>query len=173
MRINLLGGAGTGKTTMAAWLFSEMKSLGYSVELALEYVKTWAYLDRKVQMFDQVSLLGNQMQREYLPLSCNVDHVVTDSPLFLCYAYATYEFDEEFGEAIYSIIEKFDNRFKSLNFLVKREVKYNPHGRYYNESSSVEFDELLVRLLDKKSIPYHVVAPSDRESLFDIVTKSL
>ena len=39
MRINLLAGPGAGKSTMAAWLFSELKRRNISVEHVGEYVK--------------------------------------------------------------------------------------------------------------------------------------
>ena len=43
MVINLLGGPGCGKSTVAAGIFHQLKSLGYSTELVTEYVKDIVY----------------------------------------------------------------------------------------------------------------------------------
>ena len=83
MRINLLAGPGSGKSTTAAWLFSELKIRHISVELITEYVKSWATQKRQVTTFDQVYLFGKQMQYEYRFLNNGIKNVVTDSPLIL------------------------------------------------------------------------------------------
>ena len=54
MRISLFGGPGSGKSTTAARLFSELKERHYSVEHVSEYVKSWTYMNRKPKGFDQV-----------------------------------------------------------------------------------------------------------------------
>ena len=58
MRINLHSGPGSGKSTIAARIFYEFKVKGYSIELVHEYIKKWAYEDRKPKSYDQTYILN-------------------------------------------------------------------------------------------------------------------
>jgi len=82
-RICLFGGPGCGKSTTAAYVYSQLKRLGCSVELIQEYVKAWAYEKREVTSFDQVYLLAKQIRMEDLALRNGVKFVVTDSPVYM------------------------------------------------------------------------------------------
>src|SRR5687768_13907488 len=82
-RFNFLGGAGSGKSTTSAWIYSELKQRNISVELVREYVKNWAYQNRKINDFDQVYITGKQLNAEYLLLSNGVKNTVTDCPVLL------------------------------------------------------------------------------------------
>jgi nicotinamide riboside kinase len=86
-RISLFGGAGSGKTTMAARLFADLKMLGWDVEHIQEYIKARAYEKRFPTSFDQVYVFGNQLHREDRLLH-HVNLVVTDSPVLMNLAYA-------------------------------------------------------------------------------------
>ena len=67
-RINFLGGACCGKSTVAPYIYSQLKMRGYKASLAQEYVKEWAYLKRDATGFDQMLVFANQLNREELPL---------------------------------------------------------------------------------------------------------
>lgn len=62
MRINLYAGPGAGKSTTAAMQFAKLKIAGHSIELVSEYVKAWAIAKRQVVGFDQIYLMGKQLQ---------------------------------------------------------------------------------------------------------------
>jgi tRNA uridine 5-carbamoylmethylation protein Kti12 len=79
--INLFGGPGTGKSTLATNLFYIMKSKDINVELVREYVKSWAYNNREPKEYDLIYLLGKQSSYE-TQLYGKVDYVVTDSPFY-------------------------------------------------------------------------------------------
>ena len=87
--INLFGGSGIGKSTLAAALFTEMKTKLYDVELVTEFVKTMAWDGIKPTLYDQVYILGNQSKCE-TRLYNKVEYVITDSPLFLGPIYEEY-----------------------------------------------------------------------------------
>jgi tRNA uridine 5-carbamoylmethylation protein Kti12 len=79
--INLFGGPGIGKSTIAADLFALMKREGYNVELVNEYAKevTWeghfSYLD------DEFYILAHQ-NRRLVRLKGKVDTSLQTRPSF-------------------------------------------------------------------------------------------
>jgi tRNA uridine 5-carbamoylmethylation protein Kti12 len=85
--LSLVSGPGVGKSTVAAKLFAALKCDHKSVELCTEYVKSWAWENRKPVDFDQFFFFGKQSRRE-CSLFGNVDLVVTDAPVLLTSYYA-------------------------------------------------------------------------------------
>ena len=83
MRINILGGSGLGKSTLAAWLYSEIKRNHYSIELVSEYVKTRAVQKTEIKLLDQNYIFAKQQQYEYRFLSYGIKNCVSDSPTLL------------------------------------------------------------------------------------------
>jgi hypothetical protein len=55
-RISLFGSAGSGKSTMAARLYADLKMQGQDIELIQEYIKPRAYEKRFPTSFDQVHI---------------------------------------------------------------------------------------------------------------------
>ena len=55
-RICFYGAPGSGKSTVASYIFAELKMLNYNVEFVSEYVKRWTFIKREPQPFDQVFL---------------------------------------------------------------------------------------------------------------------
>lgn len=154
MRINLFAGPGAGKSTTAAWLFSELKRKHYSIELITEYVKSWASQKRKVNEFDQVYLFGKQMQYEYRFLSSGVKNIVTDSPLLLSSIYAEFYFsDISIKSPLDNILAEYEKRFPSLNIFLNRNDKpYSQESRYQTHEEAVYIDNLVKTSLTQKYI---------------------
>jgi len=132
MRINLFGGPGSGKSTTAARVFSELKEKKTSIEHVGEYVKSWAYQRRTIKKFDQVYLFAKQQQYEYRYLSCGVKNIITDSPCFLSYIYgAKYNEDPKIANALLQLSKIYDEDYPSVNIFIHRgEKDYVPEGRY-------------------------------------------
>lgn len=143
MRINLLGGPGSGKSTTAAWLFSELKRKQISIELVTEYVKAWACQKRPVNEFDQVYLLGKQMQYEYRFISSGVKNIVTDSPVMLSPVYANaYYPDLGISVPMLQIVAEYEKRHPSINIFLRRKNKpYVQEGRYQTLEQAKKIDE--------------------------------
>lgn len=137
MRINLFGGPGSGKSTTAARLFSDLKTQGKSIEHVGEYVKSWAYQQRKVGKFDQIYVFGKQLQYEYRFLNAGVKNIVTDSPLLLSTVYAPVGL----RGPIKSLLNQYEKDFPSINVFIDRNgKKYDPAGRYQTEEQAKELD---------------------------------
>ena len=158
--INLYGGCGVGKSTIAALFFARMKIAGANIELVREYVKSWAWAGRNVNPHDQLYLLGKQSAYESL-LYGKVDYIVTDSPVLLAGAYAERscggdgEYVTEAAKAFYKRSEK-EGGVEYVNFFVSREgKKYNPLGRYETEDQARNFDIFLGNFLNHH-VPAHV-----------------
>ena len=176
MRINLYGGPCAGKSTTAAWLFSELKGLHYSVELVGEYVKNWAYQNRRVNYFDQIYLFGKQMQYEYGFLSHGVDHIVTDSPVFLSYCYSKKYLSSKVAHPLKELAAHYDEEHPCVNIFLDRSGKpYKQEGRYQTEEEAKALDEFIWQELlshygsDKVNIFHY----QDRRGILDKVINKL
>lgn len=170
-RINIFGGPGIGKSTMAAQIYAQLKAELYSIELATEYVKGWAYLKRDINPFDQFYLLNKQLQQEYVPLCAGVDYIITDSPLFLPYCYATLDFPTKVADALLPIIDYFDEEFNSLNIYLRRGTKYCTEGRFQSEEKAKEIDERIKTCLQMRNKPFIEVDITD--NITEIVKANL
>lgn len=151
MRFNLFGGPGSGKSTTAAWLFSELKLQLVSVELVTEYVKAWACQKRAIRGFDQVYLFGKQMQYEYRFLSSGIKNIVTDSPTFLSPVYAKlYMPESPMWKSLIDINYEYDNEQRFTNiFLIRGDKPYVQEGRYQDQEGAKAIDLLIRQMLEE------------------------
>lgn len=155
MRINFFGGPGSGKSTMAAYVFYRLKRALYSVEHVSEYVKSWAYQDRPVDFYDQFYLQAKQMQYEYRFLKAGVRNIVTDSPVALGYIYSA----PHLHGVLKSISDTYDKDFASVNiFLERGNKKYVAAGRYQSREKAMEVDEKI-----RKEVKNLIHVPYDAE----------
>lgn len=170
--INLFGGSGIGKSTAAAHLFAEMKFAGLHCELVREYVKTWAWQDRKVGPFDQVYLLGKQSKYESI-LYGQVDYIVTDSPLLLCPIYERFHSGKELvgGAALNFIGNAKEKGVEHINFVLKRNKHFDIRGRYETLEQAMQVDQLVEEYLQENGIPYNVITCSDRDRAMAIMAE--
>ena len=168
--INLFGGSGVGKSTTAAHLFAEMKYMQMHCELVREYVKTWAWQDKKVGPFDQMYLLGKQSKYESI-LYGKVDYIITDSPLLLCPIYERYYTGKELiGPAALNFIE--DARLKGvqhLNFVLKRNVPFDSRGRYDTPEIAAEVDQCIIEFLTEKGVKFHFIESEGKKRVEEIL----
>src|SRR5574344_627446 len=89
--INLFGGPCSGKSTLAASIFAEMKAQGKSVELAFEFAKDLVY-DKQIDLLQskQCYVFAHQQLRIDRLINSGVDYIITDSPLLLSVIYNHY-----------------------------------------------------------------------------------
>lgn len=166
MRVNLLGGGGVGKSSNAAYLFYELKQRHVSVELVSEYVKLWAYQNRKVHKFEQYYLFGKQFNREFQFLANGVKNIVTDSPLILSAVYC----DEKFKEPILDLCHAYEEEFPSLNIFLRRNNKtYIKEGRYQTLEEAKVIDEKIYDILTNEVVDFIEVDWDDKKKLLDNV----
>lgn len=167
--INLFGGSGVGKSTIAALLFATMKMRGFDVELVREYVKLWAWSGKRVLPADQIYLLGKQSAYESL-LYGKVEYIVTDSPVLLAGAYAEWhsgdsgQYVTEAAKSYYEVSVK-EHNVRYVNYVINRDGEFNPRGRYETREQAEKFDEFLKMYLTRNSGAFPIIHGSEQEKV--------
>ena len=140
--INLFGGPGAGKSTLASELFVLLKRNGHQVELVREYAKSWAYDHKHIDtLMKQTYILAKQAQRES-SLYGKVRYIITDCPLAL----SGYYCQKYLGTPAMSVLmleflrEAKEAGVEHVYYQVPRRKKYNPNGRYESEEEAKAID---------------------------------
>lgn len=149
--VNLLGGPGAGKSTMAAALFAKLKWGGIECELAAEYAKDLVWEKRNKTFENQVYIFGKQHHRIFRLLG-QVEVIITDSPLFLTPIY-----DGEKRETLKKLVFEEAAKCNNLNIMVVRRKDYNPNGRNHTKSQATEVDKSVYHFLLDNDIPFECV----------------
>lgn len=149
--INLLGGPCTGKSTLAAELFSSLKKIGVECELVMEYAKDKVWEESFHTLDNQIYVFGKQLHRMWR-LKDKVDVIVTDSPLLLSMLY-----DKKKSKTLRKLVIEQYNEFDNLTYFIKRNFEYNENGRYQTEKEAKDLDEKLLKMLNSVDIDFWVV----------------
>lgn len=148
--VNLFGVPGAGKSTGAAYIFSQLKMRGINAELITEFAKDKVWENNEKVFKNQLYLFGKQSFR-ISRVQDEVDVIVTDSPLLLSILYnQTPILGENFNQLVYDVFNSYNN----INYLIKRTKPYNPAGRLQTEEESNALAEPLISLLKKENINY-------------------
>lgn len=150
--VNLFAGPGAGKSTLSAYIFSELKFAGINCELAPEFAKDLVWEGRLNTLSNQIYVFGKQLHR-IKRLMDQVDVIICDSPIILSAYYKPKELSETFDKLIF---EEFD-KFRNLNYFVTRIKPYNPKGRIQTEDEAKQVDYELTKFLDRNRILYNVI----------------
>jgi hypothetical protein len=158
--VNMLGGPGVGKTTLAADLFVHLKHMGVNVEYVQEYAKKLVWQQRWFDLDNQfgVSLKQYQLLRA---VADDVDCVVTDGPL----AHGLYYVDgnkdcvsdsTKTKEALRRWIGEFD----SFNVLVRRHLgpSYSEAGRYQTAHEAMGVAEAISKMIEAEEVQIDIEA---------------
>ncbi len=146
--VNLFAGAGAGKSTLAASVFSLLKWNGVSCELVTEFAKDMVWDEAYKILDNQVYVFGQQLRR-LERLIGKIDVVVTDSPLLLSIIYNQGKYSQTFDALVLDVF----NRFRNLNYYVIRQKPYYQTGRVQTEQEAREIDFKLFDLLRSNQIP--------------------
>jgi nicotinamide riboside kinase len=175
--INLFGGGGVGKSTIAALVFAKLKISGVNAELVREYVKSWAWANKPVGPADQLYLLGKQSAYESA-LYGKVDVIVTDSPVILAGAYAEWYLGRAEGEYVTEaalshlrIASTYLSTTHYNFFLSRGDRPYDSRGRYGTREEAVKFDTYLEAYLNSTKNSYDVVNGTEEEKAEEILSK--
>lgn len=150
--VNLFGAPGAGKSTGAAYIFSQLKMRGINAELVTEFAKDKVWEGSKAVFENQAYIFGKQYFR-ISRCANQVDVIVTDSPLLLSILYNN---DEDLGGTFDAVVRRVAKKYNSKNYYLKRVKDYNPTGRFQTEEESDEIATELKRLLDREGVEYKV-----------------
>lgn len=133
--INLIGGPGVGKSTIASGIFYRLKKVGVNCELALEFAKDKVYEESFKTIDDQIYIFAKQYHRLWR-LKDKVDVIITDSPLLVSMHYMK-EKSKYFNDFVVEQYKKFDNL---LYFIERGNDVYHPEGRMQTEEEAKRID---------------------------------
>lgn len=155
--INIAGGPGTGKTSVAARLFSLLKEKGYDVENVSEFAKELVWEGRNEAFNDRLYMHGEQNHR-LMQMNHKLDFIITDSPLFLTAVYNDYYLRDKFPKTYNDMIDLVAlETFKLYNnktYFLSRNTSYELIGRREDEKTANEIDSRLLNYLKEKNIAY-------------------
>lgn len=163
--INILGGPGVGKTTLASELFTLLKKHGYEVENVSEFAKELVWAERTDAFNDRLYMHAEQNHR-LLNMNGKLDYIITDSPLILTSVYNNFYmknvYSDEYNEMIDHVVRETWNLYNNVTFLLKRSNEYVNNGRRESESEANAVDSYTLAYLINNNIPFTTL--SSRES---------
>ena len=109
--VNLFGAPGAGKSTGAAYIFSQLKMRGINAELVTEFAKDKVWEGSKAVFENQAYIFGKQYFR-ISRCADQVDVIVTDSPLLLSILYNN---DEDLGGTFDAVVRRVAKKYNSKN----------------------------------------------------------
>lgn len=146
--VNLFAGAGAGKSTTAAGVFSLLKLHDVNCELVTEYAKQLAWQGILGTKRHDGYIFGKQAQRQHIPLG-DVEVIITDSPLPLAIVY-----DTTGNKHFYNYVMSEFNKYNNLNFFIERRKKYQRKGRCEPENMAKEIDQKTRMMLKDNDIEF-------------------
>lgn len=156
--INLFSGPSTGKSTMRARIFSEMKYMGLNCEEVTEYAKDKTWEESWNVMSNQIFVFANQQHRMYRIMD-KVDVLITDSPLLMSIHY-----DAEHNEALRNLVRQQHNEMDTLNFYLERRFPYKQEGRSQTEAEAKEIDASIMGILEENGVEYTTTYSSPKNA---------
>ena len=160
--VNFYGGPGSGKSTMAARVFAELKDLGLNVELATEYAKDLTWQQSFHVLGNQVYIFAKQQHRIWR-LDGKVDIILTDAPLLNSLVYG--ETSQSFKDLV---IEEYFKR-PTIDIFLKRTKNYNPAGRSQTLDEAKEIDDITVQNVEAVTA-FDLTVPGEKDSIDEILT---
>lgn len=138
--VNLYGGPGVGKSTLAATLFAHFKRAGYKCEMSRERAKELLYEGRDLARC-QMLITATQYQHLKDLEAAGTELAICDGPLRLSLAYAK---GLPFYEHFRSVVNDLCAEFTNVDVLVRRAVAYQTHGRVQgNEAEARALDAVV------------------------------
>lgn len=169
--VNLFASPGSGKSTTAAGVFSNLKLSGCDCELVTEYAKDLVWDNRIETLKNQLYVSGKQSYR-ISRLIGKVDVIITDSPVLLSTHYnrINKRFNTEYFDKL--MFEEF-SRYSNLNYFISL-VKdgYNNNGRLqtYEESNNISVE--ILEMLKSFKVDFTIVDKS-AETILNITNDIL
>ena len=143
--INLFGGPGVGKSSIAAGLTYELKKKHISCNNPYEFPKTVAWDNNMAAIKDQLYIFANQ-HRGIAQVYGKVDYIT-----WYTKGYPAERYNESFNKMVIDLHKSYDN----INILLERNSKsFNNEERFQNLDESIELDEHIKNTLLTNTVPF-------------------
>ena len=151
--VNLFGVPRAGKSTGAAYIFSQLKTKGANAELVTEFAKEMVWENNNEVFKNQAYIFGTQSFR-ISRCSDKVDVIVTDCPLFLTTFYnKSPVLGEDFNRVVFNVFNSYNN----MNYFIDRVKDYNPIGRRHTEQESKSLKQPMLEMMNRYNVDYSVI----------------
>ena len=150
--VSLFAGPGTGKSTTMAGVFSGLKLKDVNCEMVPEYAKGKVWEQSHGILNNQIYLFAKQYH-SIERVRGKVDVIITDSPILLGLIYDNTGIPE-----FKQLVQAVNKRYRTMNFFLKRNKKYNPAGRLQTEEEAKELDKKIKAMLDENKIKYETMS---------------
>ncbi len=149
---SVYSGPGGGKTTTAAHLFSQLKSLHYDVEYVNEFAKECILSKNNTAIKNQIYLFATQLYR----IECASLHsqfVITDSPLLLNVVYNQFTTESDYLKDL--VVEQY-RKFNNVDIILKRgsNHEHSMIGRIHGLTESISLDRQIESIVKESSDKY-------------------
>lgn len=170
--VNLWGGPGAGKSTVAFGLLFLLKINLFKAEMVPEFAKDLVYERRIGEMAEDQTFIFAEQHRRQRRLAINhLDFAVSDSPLPLPIIYQPEGYPAEFEPLVMAKFNHYDN----VNYFLKRvSHPFESNGRWHSEDESAAKSAEILAFLEKYQIEHTVLdANPDTPAriLFDLLKK--
>lgn len=175
-KIAILGGPGTGKTTLCKQLDVDYSMAGYISDVCLEFARSYiAWYGVPTSIFEQFLLYEGQKRREEELKHCDI--IFCDNATILNYVYGLMSCDFKNPKEVYALMKLFEWAMKDLPsyeiFYIPREFGYDKDGiRYQDEEFAVVVDQKIKNFLDIMNVPY-VIVSGDLKTRTEIVKEKI
>lgn len=172
-RLNIFGGPSSGKTTVAAAVFSALKKKGANIHLIPEHVKEWVYLDQKPESFDHLYLLGRQARREDTALrKKHVQLIITDGPLLHICGYCEW-FSPAITPHLLGVAKEFEKTYPSLNIHLEGKLPYQREGRFESPERAARMSVFLADFYEKHVPDKFKFSITEEDKIIDLCLKTM
>lgn len=118
---------GSGKSTTASYLFSELKAKGYEVELVTDVAKDLVWDNDFYKLSNQMLVFSNQLQK-LDRLIDKVDYAITDSPLLMQIGFYK-ERHLPAPKQFKKLCITYNNHYNNINIMLKSNKNISKIGR--------------------------------------------
>lgn len=167
--VNLFGVPNAGKSTGAAYIFSQLKMVGVNAELVTEFAKDKVWEESSEVFKNQSYIFGKQSFKQSR-VNGKVELVITDSPIVLSLFYNKNPvLGVNFEKTVLDVFNSYDN----VNILLMRDRNkpYNPVGRFQTDEESKAMQEPMEDFLRGLGLRFTKAFGNKHD--YDVITASL
>ena len=159
--LNIIGGPGAGKTTIASEVFVRLKKLNVDCENVFEFAKELVWSQRNNAFNDRLYMHAMQNHRLFL-INGKVEVIVCDSPLLLTSIYNHFYLENEhsssYNKMIDTMVLETWKLYHNVTYFIERDTCYVDNGRRESNAEALEIDKRILNYLEKNKIPYQKVS---------------